>query len=291
MTEQIKPGAPAPAEQPAEIAARGFRRAGMDEVDADEFAQLVWLLDRQAEQPSIRRIRDWAVDQLAPMPGETAVDIGSGTGHDVQTFAGLVGSTGRAIGVEPNARMRAVADDRALAAGSTARFVDGDATTLPFDDASVDVVRSERVFQHLDDPSAAAAEVARVLRESGRAAIIDSDWDTAVIYPGDLDVVRRLREFQFSQWANPRSGRMLAKLLVDAGLVVEPDIGSTALVFPQALAAAAPMIQQSTAAAVGAGVLTDGERTTLLDGLKQAGEAGWAFISVTLYAVVARKPA
>jgi ubiquinone/menaquinone biosynthesis C-methylase UbiE len=288
MSEQIEPGAPTAT--PADVAARGFRRAGMDEIDEEEFAQLVWLLDRQAEQPSIRRIREWAVKQLAPQPGETAVDLGSGTGHDVQGFAELVGSTGRAIGVEPNGRMRAVADERARAAGSIGEFVDGDATRLPFDDNSVDVVRSERVFQHLDDPPAAAAEVARVLRPGGRAAILDSDWDTAVLYPGDLDVVRRLQEFQFSQWANPRSGRMLPKLLVDAGLVVEPDIGSSALVFPQALAANAPMIQKSSAAAVAAGTLTEDERTTLLSGLTEAGEAGWAFISVTLYAVIARKP-
>jgi ubiquinone/menaquinone biosynthesis C-methylase UbiE len=289
MSDEVADGVPAG--NPAEIAARGFRRAGMDHVDDEEFAQLVWLLDRQAEQPSIRRIREWALDQLAPQLGETAVDVGSGTGHDVQGFAELVRSTGRAIGIEPNPRMRAVADERARAAGSIAEFVDGDATKLPLDDGTVDVLRSERVFQHLDDPPAAAAEVARVLRPGGRAAIIDSDWDTAVLYPGDLDVVRRLHEFQFSQWANPRSGRMLPKLLVDAGLVVEPDIGSSALVFPQALAAEAPMIQLSSAAAVEAGTLTDDERTTLLSELRAAGEAGWAFISVTLYAVIARKVA
>lgn len=287
MNEQIEDGTRAGS--PAEVAGRGFRRSGMDEVDDEGFARLVWLLDRQAEQPSIRRIREWTVHQLAPQHGETAVDVGSGTGHDVQGFAELVGSTGRAIGVEPNPRMRAVADERARAAGSIAQFVDGDATALPFDDATVDVVRSERVFQHLDDPVAAAREVARVLRAGGRAAIVDSDWDTAILHPGDPDVVRRLHGFQFGQWANPRSGRMLPKLLLDTGLVVEPDIGSTALIFPQALAASAPMIEQSSAAAVAAGVLTEQERTTLLSGLREAGEAGWAVISVTMFAVIARK--
>jgi hypothetical protein len=35
------------------------------------------------------------------------------------------------------------------------------------------------------------------------------------------------------------------------------------------------MIQKSSAAAVAAGTLTEDERTTLLSGLTEAGEAGW----------------
>jgi SAM-dependent methyltransferase len=263
----------------------------MDELDDERFQQLVWLLDRQAELPAIRRIREWTLDQLAPMPGERAVDIGSGTGHDVQRFAELVGSSGRAVGVEPNARMRAVAAERAAAAASVAEFVDGDATALPFDDGSVDVVRSERVFQHLDAPERAATEVARVLAPGGRVAIVDSDWGTAVLHPGDPDVIRRLHGFQWSEWANPASGRRLPKLLIDAGLTVEPDIGSTALIFPQAVVESAPMIQQASAAAVAGGAITAEERAELLEGLRRAAEEGWAMISVTMYAVVARKAA
>jgi ubiquinone/menaquinone biosynthesis C-methylase UbiE len=270
---------------------RGFRRSGMDEVDDEGFQQLVWLLDRQAELPAIRRIRSWTMDQLAPLPGETAVDIGSGTGHDVQQFAEVVGSSGHAVGVEPNPRMRAVAAERAAASASVAQFVDGTATALPFDAGSVDVVRSERVFQHLDEPEVAAAEVARVLAPGGRAAIVDSDWGTALLHPGDADVIRRFQAFQWSEWANPVSGRRLPELLIGAGLTVEPDIGSAALVFPQAVAASAPMIERGTGAAVAAGAITAEERTDLLGGIRRAAEEGWAFISVTMYAVVARKPA
>jgi ubiquinone/menaquinone biosynthesis C-methylase UbiE len=277
-------------ERRTRIAAAGFRRAGMDELDDEGFEQLIWLLDRQAETPPIRRIRAWAMEQLAPQHGETAVDVGSGTGHDVQAFGELVGSGGRAVGVEPNPRMRAVAEERAAAAGSTATFVDGVAAALPFADASVDVIRSERVFQHLDAPEAAAAEIARVLRPGGRAAILDSDWGTAVMHPGDVDVVRRMQSFLWDAWANPTSGRRLPQLLLGVGLLVEPDIGSTAVVLPQAVAAAAPMVQESSAAAVEAGVITTDERETLLAGLARAGQEGWAFVSVTMYAVVARKP-
>lgn len=223
------------------------------------------------------------------MSGATAIDVGSGTGHDVQLLAELVGPSGRAVGVEPNPRMRELAAERAAEAGSSAVFVDGDAQDLPFDDASIDVVRCERVFQHLDEPVRAAAEVARVLRPAGRAAIIDSDWGSAIMHPGDPDVVRRVQSHQWAGWANPLSGRRLPQLLHESGLVLDPDIGSQAVILPQEVAARAPMIAQSTAA-VAEGVITAEERATLLDDLARAGAEGWAMVSVTMYAVVARKP-
>jgi SAM-dependent methyltransferase/uncharacterized protein YbaR (Trm112 family) len=46
-----------------------------------------------------------------------------------------------------------------------------DATKLPLQDASVDAVYSTGVFEHIDDPIRAGAEVARVLKPGGRATI------------------------------------------------------------------------------------------------------------------------
>ncbi|MFY9913814.1 MAG: methyltransferase domain-containing protein [Nocardioidaceae bacterium] len=231
-------------------------------MDDEAFRALVFVLDLQAGSPAIRRIRAWTMDRLAPQPGEIAIDIGSGTGEDVQLFADLVGETGRAVGVEPSSRMRALAESRAGEAGSRATFMDADAHELPFADSSVDVVRSERVFQHLDDPERAAAEIARILRPGGRVAIIDSDWGSAIMHPGDPDVVRRLQVFMWGDWANPFSGRRLPRLLTAAGLSVDPDIGSQATILPQQVAGAAPMIEQSTAGAVAEGAISADERAS-----------------------------
>ncbi len=286
MTEDVDEAAA----EPVGTGARGFRRSAMESVDDEAFRRLVDVLDLQARAPAIRRIRSWTLDRLAPQPGETTVDIGSGTGEDVQLFAGRVGETGRAVGVEPSSRMRALAETRAREAGSRAIFLDADAHDLPFEDATVDVVRSERVFQHLDDPERAASEVARVLRPGGRVAIIDSDWGSAIMHPGHPDVVRRLQVFMWGDWANPFSGRRLPRLLTMAGLTVDPDIGSQATILPQQVAGAAPMIEHSTAGAVAEGAITADERATLLADLARAAQEGWAFVSVTVFSVVAVKP-
>jgi SAM-dependent methyltransferase len=49
--------------------------------------------------------------------------------------------------------------------------VRGDLTALPFPDAAVDRVIASEVLEHIPDDAAAFAEIARVLRSGGRAAV------------------------------------------------------------------------------------------------------------------------
>jgi ubiquinone/menaquinone biosynthesis C-methylase UbiE len=51
--------------------------------------------------------------------------------------------------------------------------LDGDATRLPLDDASVDVVMSNGVLNLVPEKDRAFAEIARVLRPGGRLQIAD----------------------------------------------------------------------------------------------------------------------
>jgi len=114
-------------------------------------------LDVQSALPGVGLLRSWVLEALAVRPGERAVDVGSGTG----SHAGELASVGaQAIGVEPDGGMRVTGAGRQPGVA----FVGGSAYALPFADGSVDVVTCERVFQHLDSPSVAAAEIARVLR-------------------------------------------------------------------------------------------------------------------------------
>ena len=70
---------------------------------------MVTLLDRQDAALPIRRLRDWGLGLVNVQFGETVVDVGSGTGTMLGEFGTLVGPGGRAVGVEPNPRLRAVA--------------------------------------------------------------------------------------------------------------------------------------------------------------------------------------
>src|SRR2546428_5778656 len=112
---------------------------------------------------------------VAPLaPGECVVDIGSGAGTDLLLAARRVGPTGRAVGIDMTADMR----DRALAGARQCglayiEVLEGDATRLPLDDASVDVVISNGVLNLVPEKDRAFAEIARVLRPGGRLQIAD----------------------------------------------------------------------------------------------------------------------
>jgi SAM-dependent methyltransferase len=113
------------------------------------------------------QIAEFLARELGLAPGQTIVDLGSGTGLSSLIFlqAGL-----EVIGVEPNAQMRAQAE-RALAGAARFRSVAGSAqaTTLP--DASADCVIAAQAF-HWFDLDATRTESLRILRGPPRAALI-----------------------------------------------------------------------------------------------------------------------
>ncbi|WP_406274850.1 methyltransferase domain-containing protein [Nocardia sp. NBC_00881] len=253
----------------------------------DPMTALIGILDLQAAIPGIQRMRRWGHDALAVGPGEYALDIGAGTGTEVLEFADRVGRDGDAVGVDPNPAMLATARARAEAAGSRARFVEGTAYHLPFPDDSFDAVRCERVYQHLDDPAAATAEIARVLRPGGRVLLVDSDWHTAIAHPGDADVIARLTTTMLAATPNPTSGRRLRGLLTAAGFSIE-DIGSEAVIWdPDTVRS---LFARMTERALADDVITEQQRLDLISGMEAGIATGDYHLSVTMFAVLGHRP-
>jgi len=259
-----------------------------DRFDAAGQDQLVDVRDLQAALPGLTRLRDWTRTALALQTGESAMDIGSGKGSEVMNFADAVGPTGTAVGVEPDPHLLAAAERNAAQHNSRARFHSGDAYGVPFGSDSFDAVLCERVFQHLTTPSRAANEIARVLRPGGRTVVMDSDWGTALVHPGDRSVVREVIDTLVSATTNPFSGRRLPGLLTRAGLVVD-DIGSHALVQDRSVGAGA-LVNRISAMAVARRAISEQQREQLLSELAAATNDGDVHLSVTMFAVLARKP-
>ncbi len=259
-----------------------------DRFDRDGHDQLIDVRDLQAALPGITGLRTWAHEALAVAPGESAVDIGSGSGSEVLAFAEAVGPTGHAVGVEPDPNLLAAAERRAAEAASTAKFATGDAYGLPFGPESFDAALCERVFQHLTAPARAAAEIARVLRPGGRVVVTDSDWGTAIVHPGNRQVVHAVIETLVANTTNPFSGRRLSGLLHQAGLVID-EVGSHALVQDAGFGAGA-LVTRISAMAVARGAISEQQREELLADLERGAESGDIHLSVTMFAVLAHKP-
>ena len=107
-------------------------------------------------------------------PGATVVDVGCGAGMDLLLAARRVGARGRAIGVDMTEAMRRRAQQGAATCGlDNVDVRDAEATKLPIEDRSVDVVISNGVLNLVPNKARAIGEIARVLRPGGRVQIAD----------------------------------------------------------------------------------------------------------------------
>jgi SAM-dependent methyltransferase len=101
------------------------------------------------------------------------LDVACGRGESARTLASHFGC--RVTGIDYSARNIAQAKELTKAArlSSRARFVQGDAETLPFDTDSFDVVMCECSLCIFPQVEAALQEIRRVLRPGGRVGITD----------------------------------------------------------------------------------------------------------------------
>ena len=112
---------------------------------------------------------------LSGKPIENFLDAGTGTGRMLELLSPHVK---RAVGVDVSPEMLAIARDRLMQAGLVQCQVRlGDTYRLPFASGGAlsgfDAVVFHQVLHYLDDPGAAVAEAARVMRAGGRLLIAD----------------------------------------------------------------------------------------------------------------------
>lgn len=106
--------------------------------------------------------------------GERALDLGSGAGFDAILAAEMVGPKGSVTGIDMTPAMLDKARANAQLLGlRNVTFQQGFLEDLPIDDASIDVIISNGVFNLCPDKSAALAEAYRVLAPGGRMQISD----------------------------------------------------------------------------------------------------------------------
>jgi len=248
-------------------------------------AVAVAALDVQAQLPHVQRLRAWLMEQLEPRPGMHVLDVGCGTGEDVRGLAVTVAPAGSATGVDPSATMLAEARRRGRAVRTTARLVRSTADRLPVADASLDLVRCERVLQHLVEPAGAVREMARVLRPGGRVGLIDTDWRTLATWPGDPHLAGAWHE-DWGGIPTPWVGAQLLDLVLRHGFTDPRVTTGTMLLRPRALdqPPLSFMMEAATRHAEAAG-----EEQAWRRALEESAARGSFVLTVTMHAVVATR--
>jgi SAM-dependent methyltransferase len=156
-------------------------------------AQAVTLQTERASEPPRNAFADGVPTHLTPaqvswlptaQPGDIALDLGCGRGEQRGVLEGL-GYACYAVDFEGSA-----ADDLV------------DAHALPLADASIDLVMSIAVLEHLADPVRATAEVARVLKPGspfvGTVAFLEPFHDASFFHHSHLGVALALQTSGFT---------------------------------------------------------------------------------------------
>ena len=136
-----------------------------------------WDSEREFIHSATASVNERMVERLDPKPGDTVLDIASGTGETGFLAAALVGDEGRLISTDFVPAMV-----EAARRGSSARGLGNaehrvlDAEQMDLDDSSVDNVLCRFGYMLMADPAKALAETRRVLRDDGR--LVFGVWTT-----------------------------------------------------------------------------------------------------------------
>ena len=139
----------------------------------DAFEEAGWTTKEAAAYDSLAgrvtaRVAETLLEAVGAGTGTRLLDVATGPGY----VAAIAAERGAGVvGLDFSETMLAFARSRA----PDVDFVQGDATALPFEDATFDAVTVAFLLLHLGTPERAVGEAARVLRPGGRAAF--SVWD------------------------------------------------------------------------------------------------------------------
>jgi demethylmenaquinone methyltransferase/2-methoxy-6-polyprenyl-1,4-benzoquinol methylase len=136
------------------------------------FAPLGPTYDRYSSLLSFRqdpRWRRFLVSRIDASPGDTVLDVATGTGMVAHE---LVRRTGcNVVGIDQSPEMLANAVERTR--GLPVTLVVGHAESLPFADGEFDALTFTYLLRYVDDPAATMRELARVVKPGGTIAMLE----------------------------------------------------------------------------------------------------------------------
>jgi len=139
--------------------------------------------DRQVDT-----VREQLRSFVAPLGDERALDVGTGAGTLALALAPLVREV---VGLDI---VPALLEHARAHAPANVSFVEGNATSLPFDDGSFDLVCTRRTLHHVAHPEYVISELARVTVPGGRVFVDDQIAPADPLAGLELDRFERARD-------------------------------------------------------------------------------------------------
>jgi ubiquinone/menaquinone biosynthesis C-methylase UbiE len=125
-------------------------------------------------------------------PGSNVLEIAAGPGY---LAVELARRGYRVTTLDASASFVRIARERAVNAGVNIDVRQGNASRMPFGDATFDFVVCEAAFKNFSDPVGALDEMHRVLRAGGEASVVDLRKDAT-----RAEIDAEVRKMQLSPW-------------------------------------------------------------------------------------------
>ncbi len=133
------------------------------------------------------------LEALSIASGQALLDLGCGGGHLVRDLAFAVGESGRVVGLDASEAQLEAA--RVLCEGlAIAELIEGDATDLPFEEATFDSLASIQMLEYVPDVDSALSEARRVIKPGGKVALVSVLWDHWRFHGADPALNDRMHE-------------------------------------------------------------------------------------------------
>jgi demethylmenaquinone methyltransferase/2-methoxy-6-polyprenyl-1,4-benzoquinol methylase len=183
------------------------------------FAPLGPTYDRYARLLSFGqdpRWRRFLVSRVNAGPADTVLDVATGTGAVAIELARRTGC--RVVGVDQSPEMLAVGRERVARAGLShrIRLVEARAEELPYADAEFAALTFTYLLRYVDDPGAALAELARVVRAGGVVAGLEFAVPPSPVWRAPWELYVRL--------GLPLAGRAISPGWHEVGRFLGPSI-------------------------------------------------------------------
>lgn len=190
----------------------------------------------------------------------------------------------------------AVAKEKTKAAGITnIEYQQGnildDESGLPYDDSSMDAVRSARVFQHLNNPFKALKECIRVIKPGGRIVLSDPDWDTLTLNTKEMEIWQRIKTHNTQQGiTNGHTGTQHFSLFEQVGLLERQIYGDFIIITDYEITKKLGDLERMFKLALENNIVTQQELDCLRQDLEQHHQNKTFCITIVVFTVSGVKP-
>jgi len=194
-----------------------FHFKSFDNLDEDKDADFfINSMDALESIPSVRSIKDRAIDAMNLQIGDIVLEAGCGHGRDAQEIGKIVGNIGRVEAIDVSLKTINEAKVR-YPNSNNVNFSVMSANDIKFANNYFSACHLDRLLVGHNNYDNMFAEILRTIKPKGIASVTDVDSLSIVMYPFNESTKKILKQIQRS-FVNPFIGRMLPELFIKQNL-------------------------------------------------------------------------